>query len=180
MSTGLATAACGQALGQAGLGASKRLDDLQPTGLQASAHMILGPPALVTIPTRRPAGSGWLASSEATPNSSARLSVRITPAWWNRVSTVTSEAASIAPVWEEVALHAGGRATALDGEHGLGPSDPAGDPGELARIAERLEVQQHQPGAFILLPVGEQVVGGDVGLVADRHERRQPRPRALA
>jgi len=29
--------------------------------------------------------------------------VRITPAWWNRASTVTSEAASRAPVWEALA-----------------------------------------------------------------------------
>jgi hypothetical protein len=66
--------------------------------------MIPGPPALVTIPTRRPAGTGWLASSEATANSSPKLSVRITPACWNRASTVTSEAASSAPVCDDVAL----------------------------------------------------------------------------
>jgi len=66
--------------------------------------MMPGPPALVTIPTRRPVGTGWLTSREATSKSSARVSVRITPAWWNRASTVTSEAASRAPVCEEVAL----------------------------------------------------------------------------
>ncbi len=65
--------------------------------------MIPGPPALVSTATRRPSGSGWLASIEATSSISARLSVRITPACWKRASTVTSEAASIAPVWELVA-----------------------------------------------------------------------------
>ena len=64
--------------------------------------MIPGPPALVRIATRGPPGSGWLASSEATSSISARLSVRITPACWKRASTVTSEAASIAPVCEAV------------------------------------------------------------------------------
>ena len=65
--------------------------------------MIPGPPALVMIPTRRPPGSGWFSSSAATSRSSARLSVRITPACSKRASTVTSEAASSAPVWELVA-----------------------------------------------------------------------------
>ncbi len=62
-----------------------------------------GPPALVTIATRRPAGAGWVASSLATSNSSLSVSVRITPAWRNSASTVTSEAASSAPVCELVA-----------------------------------------------------------------------------
>ena len=65
--------------------------------------MIPGPPALVSTATRRPSGSGWLASIDATSSISARLSVRITPACRKRASTVTSEAASIAPVWELVA-----------------------------------------------------------------------------
>ena len=42
--------------------------------------MIAGPPALVRMPTRRPAGSGWVESSEATSSSSERVSARITPA----------------------------------------------------------------------------------------------------
>ncbi len=70
---------------------------------QASAQRIAGPPALVMIPTRRPLGSGWFASSEATSNSSASVSVRTTPACRNSASTVTSEAAIRAPVWDEVA-----------------------------------------------------------------------------
>ena len=55
--------------------------------------MMPGPPAFVTIATRLPAGSGWLASSEATSKSSASVSVRTTPACRNSESTVTSEAA---------------------------------------------------------------------------------------
>ena len=105
MSTGLATAAsAGSPSARLAWSRGESWTTSRPPASQASAHMIPGPPALVTIPTRRPAGMGWLASSEATSNSSARLSVRITPAWSNRASTVTSEAASRAPVWEEVAL----------------------------------------------------------------------------
>ena len=50
------------------------------------------------------------------------------------------------------------------------------DPRELARVAERLEVEQDDVRLGIVLPVLEQVVRRDVGLVPDRDERRQPEP----
>ncbi len=62
--------------------------------------MIAGPPALVTIPTRCPPGSGWVESSEATSSSSDSVSARITPHCSKRASTVRSDAASSAPVCE--------------------------------------------------------------------------------
>ncbi len=57
--------------------------------------------------------------------------------------------------------------------------DAAGDPPEPARIAERLQVERDQPGVRVVLPVLEQVVGGDVGLVADRDEGGQADPPLL-
>ena len=60
-------------------------------------------------------------------------------------STVTSEAASSAPGVGGGRPGAGGQAAALDGQHRLGPGHPAGGAGELARVAERLQVEQHQP-----------------------------------
>ncbi len=74
-----------------------------PFASQVSAQRIPRPPAFVTIPTPSPPGGGWFASSVATSNISSRVSVRITPAWWNRASTVTSEACRSAPVWEAAA-----------------------------------------------------------------------------
>ena len=53
---------------------------------------------------------------------------------------------------------------------------PARNPCELARVAERLEVEQDDVRLGIVLPVLEQVVRRDVRLVADRHERRQAEP----
>ena len=44
------------------------------------------------------------------------------------------------------------------------------DARELARVAERLEVEQDELGPRVVLPPLEQVVRGDVGLVADRDE----------
>ena len=51
--------------------------------------------------------------------------------------------------------------------------------GELARVAERLEVEQDEVGAGVVLPPLEQVVGRDVGLVADRDERREAEAASL-
>jgi hypothetical protein len=64
--------------------------------------MMPGPPALVTMATRRPAGTGCLERKAATSNISASVSVRMTPVWRKSASTVTSEAASSAPVCEAV------------------------------------------------------------------------------
>jgi hypothetical protein len=41
-----------------------------PSSMQASVARMAGPPELVTMPTRVPAGIGWLANAAAKPNSS--------------------------------------------------------------------------------------------------------------
>ncbi len=71
---------------------------------------------------------------------------------------------------------AGVTAAALDQQDRFTRGHPAGDPGELARIAERLEIQGDHVGARVVLPVFEQVVAADVGLVADRDERGDLQP----
>jgi len=104
MSTGLPTLAWGGRNSRSRAWASaERTGTSSPSASQASAQRIAGPPALVRIPIRRPAGSGWPASSEAASNISSRVSVRTTPDCRNSASTVRSEAASSAPVWDEVA-----------------------------------------------------------------------------
>ena len=60
--------------------------------------------------------------------------------------------------------------TGLQSEDRLAPGDPARDSGKRARVAERLEVEQDEVGCLVVLPPLEQVVRGDVGLVADRDE----------
>ncbi len=57
-----------------------------------------------------------------------------------------------------------------DGEHWHPLRDPAGRAGELARVAERLHVQDPYLGHLILRPPGQQVSWGHVVLVADRGE----------
>ena len=53
---------------------------------------------------------------------------------------------------------------------GLAARYAPGDAAERPGVAERLDVEQHDVGALVALPVLQEVVGADVGLVADRHE----------
>ncbi len=55
-----------------------------------------GPPALVTIPTRRPRGSGWLPRASARSNISSSVSAWTTPVWRNSASVAAGPAASAA------------------------------------------------------------------------------------
>ena len=71
---------------------------VSPDDSQASTARMPGPPALVTMATRRPAGSGCASRQAAMSNISSIVSARMTPAWWKSASTATSLAASAA-VW---------------------------------------------------------------------------------
>ena len=73
---------------------------------------------------------------------------------------------------------AGRRAARLDGDDRLAARDLGRDAGELARVPEALEVEDDHRGARVVGPVAEQIVARDVGLVADRDERRDADVRA--
>ena len=173
MSTGLPTAAAsGRNVRSALVVASASAGSSSPCASQASAARMPGPPALVRIATRLPRGTGWLASSVATSNSSSIVVVRMTPACWNSASTMTVARGQGAGVRRRRA-RAHGRPAGLDRDDRLGASDPARDLAELARIAEALQVQQDHVGVRVLGPVLDQVVARHVGLVAHRNERRE-------
>ena len=70
----------------------------------------------------------------------------------------------------------GRRPAALDDHYRLAAGDPAGDAGELARVAEGLQVEHADRGLAVGLPVLEDVVAGEVGLVPDGDERGDPHP----
>ncbi len=72
--------------------------------------------------------------------------------------------------------HPLGGATRLHRDDRLAPGNPARHPAELARVADRLEVEQHHLGVLVLLPELQQVVAGHVGTVAGADERRQAQP----
>lgn len=55
----------------------------------------------------------------------------------------------------------------------LAPCDAACDARELARVAETLEVEEHDLGRGVGVPVLQQVVSRQIGAVAGGHERGQ-------
>ena len=63
------------------------------------------------------------------------------------------------------------RASRMHGEHRHMGADVAGRAAELARVAEGLQVQHGELGGGILIPPGEEVGPGHIGLVAQRRER---------
>ncbi len=67
----------------------------------------------------------------------------------------------------------GCRPSALDGHDRLRGRHAPRDPPEAPGVAERLEVEQDELGAGILLPVLEEVVARQIRLVAHRDERGQ-------
>ena len=121
--------------------------------------------------TRDPLGSGWCASSWATSNISSRVSTWMIPAWRNIASTACGRRGDLA--YGVAHRHALRRTPGTHGDHRLDPRDPSGDPGELARVTDRLQVEQDHLGGVVLLPVLQEVVAGHVGAVAGADEGRQ-------
>ncbi len=64
----------------------------------------------------------------------------------------------------------GSVACALDHDQGLRRRGPAGEAGELAGVSDGLQVHEDDVGVGVLVPVLQEVVAGDVGAVAGRHE----------
>ena len=145
-----------------------------PRASHVSAHWIASPPAFVTIATLRPVGTGWFASSVATSNISSSVSVRITPCCRKTASTVRSFAASSAPGVRGRRPRPRGAPPALDRDDRFARPDAAREPPEAPRVAEGFEIEQHHVGAGILVPIAQEVVGRDVGLVPDADERGEP------
>jgi hypothetical protein len=66
-----------------------------------------------------------------------------------------------------------GAAPALDDDHRLGRGQPPADLRKALGIPERLEIQENDVGAAVLLPEAHEVVARHVSLVAHRDERRE-------
>ena len=149
----------------------------RPAPSSASVARNAGPHELVSTATRGPAGSAWRVSTLAVWNIWVNVSTRITPDW---SSIAPTEASDGQP---DGSAHVLPHAPAdLHGHDRLGPRHLAGDAAELARVAERLQVQEDDVGVGVVLPVAQEVVAGHVGLVADGDERRDaqaPRPQLL-
>ena len=119
---------------------------------------------------RRPAGSGWWASTCATSSSWWVFSTRITPDCRRTSSSVRGGACVGRTAWP--GRHHLPRAARGHHDHRLDQREPPGDAGELARVADRLQVQPDDVGAV--------VVGPELHEVVARRRPRGARPRRTA
>ncbi len=55
-------------------------------------------------------------------------------------------------------------------------ADSFGDAREPAWISERFQIKQNHPNAWVFFPVLEQIVAGDIGLIADADEACKAQP----
>ncbi len=102
-STGLAWLQCGgNSRSSAARVGSDSSASAPPERNSSSVASTAGPPALVTIASRGPAGRGCLANASAMWNRSAMRSTRSTPERRKAASSTSSRPAS-APVWEAAA-----------------------------------------------------------------------------
>jgi hypothetical protein len=125
---------------------------------------------LPTTATRSPAGSGWcdqLADVEHL--------VDVVDPDHPRLAEQRVDGGRRRPALpDQVTVRHRAGPPGLHDDDRLLPGQPAGDPGELAGVPDRLEVEQDGVGVPVVLPVLHQVVAADVDAVAGRHERRDP------
>ena len=144
----------------------------RPSRTQASAASTPSPPALLSTATDRPLGSGCQLNAITTSVSSGTLSTAITPAWRNNASLVT-DGVAVEAVCEAAARCPASLVAERMASTGLRRRDPPCQPGELAGVAEGLQVQHHDPGLLVVFPPHQQVVAADVELVPGGDEVRQ-------
>ena len=144
----------------AGVGA----EDPEPAGVREQRH-----------PAARAAAAGD-ESRTATSTSSSSVSARITPAWLEERLDRRRPSRRARPCASRRRAAPAVVRPPFIARIGFLRATRRARRAELARVAERLEVEQDQIGRRVVLPVLEQVVRGDVGLVADRDEGREAEP----
>ena len=178
-STGFPTAAwAGRPARSAAWVSSDSSGTSSPAASQASATRMPGPPPLVSTATRRPAGAGWAEITAATSNISSSVAGPDHPCL---VEQRLDRRPRQRPSPRCARTPPGARhryRPAFTATMGLCRADAPGDPGEPAGIGHRLQVGQDEAGAGVLIPVQQQVVGRQVGGVADRHEAADAERRA--
>ena len=175
----LTTDAGGNRSRQCGLRLRRQRRDLQP-GVHARVGADHQRPARVADdpdPAARAAAAARPAPRRRRAGRRARRSGS-RPRDANSASTVESDAAISAPVCDEAARAPADVRPALTASTGLARATRRATRAELARVAERLQVQRDDLRRGVLLPVLQQVVGGQVRLVAQRDERATARSRA--
>ena len=178
MSTGFATLPSpGSTSRSAARVSSASSGSSSPAASQASAQRIPSPPAFVSTPTRRPRGSGWLESSARHVDQLLERPRPQTRPPGGRARRRPPRSRPAQPCASSPPCAPAAVAPALSARIGLRRATRRERRRELARVAERLEVEQHDVRLRVVLPPLEQVVRGDVRLVPDRDEGGEAEPR---
>ena len=148
-----------------------------PAASQASAQRIPSPPAFVSTPTRRPRGQR-LAREQAGDVDELLERPRAEHAGLVEERVDRRLRAGERGGVRARGARAGAVAPAFSARIGLRRATRRASRAELARVAERLEVEQDEIRLRVVLPPLEQVVRGDVRLVPDRDEGREAEPRS--
>ena len=122
-----------------------------PDASQASTARIPGPPALVTMATRRPAGSGC-ASRQARCRTSRRSCPRGSRPPGERARRPRRRWRRAPPCGCPAAREPAARAPGFHGDDRLGAADAARQAREPPRVPERLEIEQDDARSPRLLP----------------------------
>ena len=173
MSTGFATLASAARISRNAVSVSGDSDgSSRPPASHASAHRMPSPPAFVSRPDAAPARQRLRREQRCDVEQFLeRLGADHAGLMEQRVDggVRAGERGGVRACGATARV----RRSALQREDRLAPRDTPREPRELARVAERLEVEEHDVGGVVVLPPLQQVVGRDVRLVADRHERRK-------
>ena len=183
MSTGLPSAAsAGRKLAQLGPHLVGQRRDLEAARLAGVGAQDPGPAGVGD--DRRPAcppGSGWLASSDGDVE---QLGQRVGADHARLLGTARRRSRrrrrAARPVCEEVARAPAAERPLLTATIGLVRPTRRAIRANLRGFPNDSRYSRITSVSVVGLPVVEQVVAGDVGLVADRHERREPEPELRA
>ena len=145
-----------------------------PCAAALSATTLPSARELLNTATPGPFGRGWLETIWATSMSCSMVSTRITPAWRIIASRASGGACVVRTAWPGGSPQA--HRVGLRHDDRLGPGQAPGQPGKLARVADRFQVEPDGGGVGVVLPELHHVVAGDVGAVAGREERGDPDP----
>ena len=178
MSTGFATlASAGRTARSAARVSSASSGSSSPAASQASAQRIPRPPAFVTTATRRPARQRLAREQRRGVDELLERPRRAARRPGGRARRPPPPDPASAAVCELAARCAGARSCPPSARgSACVRATRAREAAELARVAERLQVEEDELGLLVVLPPLEQVVRRDVGLVADRDERREAEP----
>ena len=142
---------------------------LPPHSISASVASTPGPPPLVTIARRGPAGRGCLPSNSARSNNSAIVSTRRTPTRRNAASSTSSLPVS-APVCEAAAFAAASGAADLDHDDRFRERDFARGGKKRTRVADRFHVKQDAARVRIVAEMINQIAPVHIEHRADGDE----------